>query len=191
MFTLWYFRTCFYNTKTNIPVGILFIPLIPSLPFPVCLNEYCLTRLPDIIQKITTSELCGLMVLPKRWKHLLRFYLKEMKKILFKIINSTIIFLCFQVFYLNTCICKNLHLKPRKLETEFRSETSELNKLGLSYTTQKIKFSIEDFFSKCDQIRHFRRIWSHLLMKFLMENFIFCAVSNILAVIDNFIKFSE
>ena len=41
------------------------------------------------------------------------------------------------------------------------------------YTAQKMKFSIEEFFSKCDQIRSFLRIWSHLLKKSLMENFIF------------------
>ena len=41
---------------------------------------------------------------------------------------------------------------------------------------KKIKFSIKDFFSKCDQICNFLRIWSHLLKKSLMENFIFCAV---------------
>ena len=39
-----------------------------------------------------------------------------------------------------------------------------------------MKFSIKDFFSKCDQIHSFLRIWSHLLKKSLMENFIFCAV---------------
>ena len=43
-----------------------------------------------------------------------------------------------------------------------------------------MKFSIKDFFSKCDQIRSFfrssLRIWSHLLEKSLMKNFIFCAV---------------
>ena len=44
------------------------------------------------------------------------------------------------------------------------------------YTAQNMKFSIEDFFSKCEQIRSFLRIWSHLLKKFLMENFIFFAV---------------
>ena len=42
-------------------------------------------------------------------------------------------------------------------------------------TAQKMKFSIKGFFSKCDQIRNFLRIWSHLLKKSLMENFIFCA----------------
>ena len=42
-----------------------------------------------------------------------------------------------------------------------------------------MKFSIKDFFSKCDQIRSKLRIWSHLLKKSLMENFIFCAVSMI------------
>ena len=40
----------------------------------------------------------------------------------------------------------------------------------------KMKFFIIDFLSKCDQIRSFLRIWSHLLKKSLMENFIFCAV---------------
>ena len=39
-----------------------------------------------------------------------------------------------------------------------------------------MKFSIKDFFSKFDQICSFLRIWSHLLNKSLMENFIFCAV---------------
>ena len=42
-----------------------------------------------------------------------------------------------------------------------------------------MKFSIKDFFSKCYQIRRKLRIWSHLLKKPLMENFIFYAVKNI------------
>ena len=48
-----------------------------------------------------------------------------------------------------------------------------INKL---YTAQKMKFSIKDFSSKYDQMRSFLRTWSHLLEKYLMENFIFCAV---------------
>ena len=50
-----------------------------------------------------------------------------------------------------------------------------------------MKFSIKDFFSKCDQIRSFPRIWSYLLKKSLMENFIFYAVfqvSSISQVLD-------
>ena len=43
-------------------------------------------------------------------------------------------------------------------------------------TAQKIKFSIKDFLSKCDQIRKKQRIWSHLLKKSFMENYIFCVV---------------
>ena len=43
-------------------------------------------------------------------------------------------------------------------------------------TEQKIKFSIKDLFSKCEQIHRKLWIWSHLLKKSLMENFIFCAV---------------
>ena len=40
-----------------------------------------------------------------------------------------------------------------------------------------MKFSIKDFFGKCDQIRKEVRIWSHLPKKFLMESFIFYALS--------------
>ena len=50
----------------------------------------------------------------------------------------------------------------------------------MTHAAQKMKFLIKDFFSKCDQIRTFRsflQIWSLLLKKSLMENFIFGAVS--------------
>ena len=43
-------------------------------------------------------------------------------------------------------------------------------------TAQKMKFSIKDFFIKCEQIHRKLRIWSHLLKKPLIENFIFCVV---------------
>ena len=39
-----------------------------------------------------------------------------------------------------------------------------------------MKFSIKNFFSKCDQILSFLRSWSHLLKKSLMKNFIFFVV---------------
>ena len=39
-----------------------------------------------------------------------------------------------------------------------------------------MKLSIKDFFSKCDQIHKKLRIWSHLLKKSLIENFILCAM---------------
>ena len=47
-----------------------------------------------------------------------------------------------------------------------------------NHTTQKNKFSIKDFISKCDQIRNFLRNWSHLLKKPLLENFIFVQQQN-------------
>ena len=40
-----------------------------------------------------------------------------------------------------------------------------------------MKFYIQAFFSKCDQIRRKLWIWLHLLKKSLMKNFIFCAVN--------------
>ena len=41
----------------------------------------------------------------------------------------------------------------------------------------KLKFSTRDFFSECDQVFSFLRIWSHLLKQSLVESFIFWAVS--------------
>ena len=42
---------------------------------------------------------------------------------------------------------------------------------------KKMKFFIKDFSCECDQIRRKLKIWSHLMKKSLMENFIFCAVT--------------
>ena len=58
------------------------------------------------------------------------------------------------------------------------SQNKTLHHLAQKYffNAQKMKFFIKDFFSKYDQIRSFLWIWSHLLKKSLMENFIFCEV---------------
>ena len=57
----------------------------------------------------------------------------------------------------------------------------------ITCTAQKVKFSITDFFSKSDQIGRKLRIWSHLLKKSVMENYIICTVSYFLVfwVFDN------
>ena len=65
----------------------------------------------------------------------------------------------------------------------FITEKLQFPKMSLNPTAQKIKFSIKDFFSKCDQVRSKLRIWSHLLKKSLMQNLIFCAVSPAIDVI--------
>ena len=71
----------------------------------------------------------------------------------------------YDVFFWNLLseFCKYLQIKSERFAI-------------ISYTAQKINFSIKDFFSKCDQIRSFLQIWSHLLKKPLMENSSFCAV---------------
>ena len=51
------------------------------------------------------------------------------------------------------------------------------SRFDIWHTAHKMKFSIKDFFSKCDQIRRKLQIWSYLLTKSLMENFIFCAMT--------------
>ena len=51
-------------------------------------------------------------------------------------------------------------------------------------TARKTTFSTEDFFSKCDQIIRKLWIWSHLLKKSSMENFVFCAVREVVAQLN-------
>ena len=79
----------------------------------------------------------------------------------------------------NKVTIPHLHLSQSGLYTckvhylnmtlESSSKLDVICKLFCSMTTtQKIKFPIKDFFSKCDQIRR----------KFLMENFIFCIVGS-------------
>ena len=68
------------------------------------------------------------------------------------------------------------------LRGHLRSNTNYLTPTKFTQTAYAIsshcaKFSIKDFFSKYDQIHSFLQIWSHLLKKSLMENFIFYAVS--------------
>ena len=54
-------------------------------------------------------------------------------------------------------------------------------------TAYKMKYSIKDFFSKCDEIRRKLRIWSRLLKQSLLDNFIFCVVF-VLEVLQIFTK---
>ena len=54
----------------------------------------------------------------------------------------------------------------------------------VSNTAQKMKFSVKDFFNRCDQIRIFLRILSHLLKKSLTKSFIFCAVGLIVLILS-------
>ena len=57
-------------------------------------------------------------------------------------------------------LCRNLYI--RKVHYKIFRDTA-----------QKMKFSMKELFTKCDQIGRILRIWSHLVKKSLMENFIF------------------
>ena len=72
-----------------------------------------------------------------------------------------------------------INTKSRDISINIKKSYEEKNGLSviLKFTTaQKMKCSIKDFFSKCDQIRSFLWIWPHLLNKFSVENFVFCAL---------------
>ena len=70
-----------------------------------------------------------------------------------------------------------IHLKAGTVHSGNSSVTGQSNLAAATTdTAQKIKFSIKDFFSKCDQIHRKLQILPHLLKKSLTENFIFFAV---------------
>ena len=78
------------------------------------------------------------------------------------------------LLYLMSCMLTlNMHLRNQ----------GQFQPVKLIHCT-KMKFFIKDFFSKCDQIRKKLQIWSHLLKKSLMENFILCAVTRQLDLLD-------
>ena len=56
------------------------------------------------------------------------------------------------------------------------------------YTAQKMKFSIKNFSEICDQTSKKLRLWSQLLKKLLIENFIFCAVLRVKKPLNIFAK---
>ena len=47
-------------------------------------------------------------------------------------------------------------------------------------TAEKIKFSVKDFFGKCELIHSLRQTCSHVLKKSLTNDFIFCSVKSLL-----------
>ena len=51
---------------------------------------------------------------------------------------------------------------------------------------QKLKYFIKGFFSECDQICSFLRIWSHLLKKSLMENFLVSILHSVVRLVITF-----
>ena len=96
---------------------------------------------------------------------------------LIKIKGETQPYTAFYFFKIIFCQYRKNWLGPAYGRT---LASSQITKSPLSnkykITAQKMKFSIEDFFSKFDQIRRKLRIWSNLLKKSLMENFIFCVL---------------
>ena len=66
-------------------------------------------------------------------------------------------------------------IKARRVGHSQVIMVESFGKLVNAFIEEEMKFSIKDFFSKCDQVCRMR-IWSHFMKKFLIENFIFCAV---------------
>ena len=83
-------------------------------------------------------------------------------------------------FYISCCSV-TLLIKAFHCKCFFMDLEKIFGMIFLESTAQKMKFSIKNFFSKCDQFRRKLWIWSHLLRKSIMENFIFCVVEHLWA----------
>ena len=68
--------------------------------------------------------------------------------------------------------------KEYNVQTPMPMEPGQV--LPVSITAQKTKFSIRDFFCKCNQIRRKLRIWSSLLKISLMAHIIFLSTETLL-----------
>ena len=103
------------------------------------------------------------------------YYLKARKLFIFirsHFFRSTSVLFLFYTNLNGLSVLPGQKTYIRRLKYFFRTSYS-INVLCVeeTFTAQKMKFSIKDFFSKCDQIR--RKL---LLKKSLMKNFIFCVV---------------
>ena len=68
--------------------------------------------------------------------------------------------------HVNSCLSTNVHQFAQLIFLMSHHCMSRyMSSQGILHAAQKRKFSMKDFFSKCDQIRSFLRIWSHLLKK--------------------------
>ena len=75
------------------------------------------------------------------------------------------------IFKMSYCSIRKIQPKKSSLISMPRDTTLFMN--FKAHPCTKMKFTIRDFFSKCDQIRMKLPIWLQLLKKSLMENFIF------------------
>ena len=78
------------------------------------------------------------------------------------------------------CFCLFVNLNIHQTTIVLNYNYSTLAFLNHSrVTAQEMKFSIKNFFNKCDQIRSFQRIWSHLLKKSLWKTSFFVQWVNV------------
>ena len=81
-------------------------------------------------------------------------------------------FLILSIF-INILWLKQFQVRVMVVFTLLETFKTSIMKLSLH---KRWSLTVKDFFSKYDQICRKLRIWSHLLKKSLMENFIFCVV---------------
>ena len=82
---------------------------------------------------------------------------------------------------------KRMWVKPLQIECRNTLQVWTVV-LFLPTTEQKMKFSLKNFFSICNQIHRKLRIWSYLLKKSLMKTFTFCTLYPRILIMENPLK---
>ena len=126
-----------------------------------------------LMVSLTKKSLISFKILP--WWNVVSYYKKQKQRSgSFEGKNKNKRTFCYSVTFLEQLLLQ--HWQTDASELKKKHQPFKYISMSCKFTTQKMKISIKDFFSKCDQIGSFLRIWSHLLKKSLMESFIFCAV---------------
>ena len=123
-------------------------------------NEHCFTS-DSIFTKSNKSILCVKRLCKASMKKEKRSVVVKLSTITSKVIDGSWSWPAGKSGFCNHVMALLLGLAEYSL-SQFKSALDK-----------KMKFSIRDFFSKCDQIHRKLRIWSHLQKTSLMENFIF------------------
>ena len=93
---------------------------------------------------------------------------------IFSIFKKTVSYFIAQFFYLY-CLVKipcPYHISFCRFRQLYISKTQIFRNLT-ALSAQKMKFPVKDRISNCEKIRSYLQIYSHLLQKSLMKNFIF------------------
>ena len=93
----------------------------------------------------------------------------------YELLNTYKVFKLYKVLLMKQIVSKAVYDHSYYLHLTILMNCLIIPQIYIDNHYKKLRFSIKNFFNKCDL-----RIWSHLLNKSLTENFIFCVMNTAL-----------